>query len=82
MNGLKMQCGLKLVVIRLACGEEAQQASTAEHPRDGIHNEQVARLAVDIANASDRAAPQLAVNFDIADETTGTGVGHGSHSSC
>src|SRR5882762_4595901 len=59
LNRLKMQRGLELVVVRLACREEAQQASTPEHTRNGIHDEQVARLAVDTANANDRVGPQL-----------------------
>src|SRR6267154_5381792 len=80
MNRLKMQRGLKLVIIRLARRKEAQQASTSEHARNRIHDEQFARLAVDIANANNRVGPQLAVNFDIADETAGTGAGFRTHS--
>src|ERR1700687_5453801 len=72
MNRLKMQRGLELVVVRLACREEAQQASTSEHIRNGIHDEEVASLAVDVANPNDRVGPQLAVNFDIVDETART----------
>src|SRR6266849_995850 len=80
MNRLKMQRGLELVVVRLACREEAQQASTSEHARNGIQDEQVASLAVDISNANDRVGAQLAVNCDIADETARTGVGLQPHS--
>src|SRR5882724_3527027 len=74
MNRLKMQRSLELMVIRPACGEEAQQASASENVGNGIHDEQVARLAVDVTQANDRVAPQLAVNFDIANEAAGAGI--------
>src|SRR5260370_15948202 len=75
MNRLKVQRGLELMVVRSACRKEAEQASTSEHLRNWIHHEQVARLAVDIANAKDRVAPHLAVNLNVADQTSGPGAG-------
>src|SRR5260370_22794832 len=80
MNRLKMQRGLELMVVRLSRRKEAQQASASEYALNGIPDEKVARLAVDIANANDRVAPHLAVNFDIADETARAGVGLRPHS--
>src|SRR6266403_1957040 len=81
MNRLKMERGLELVVAGPACRKKAQQASASEHARNGIYDEQVASLAVDVANAKDGVGTQLAVNFDIADQTAGTGVGLRPHSS-
>src|SRR6266481_53830 len=70
----EMQRRLEFVIVRLPSVEKAQHAGTPECVRDGIHDEQIARLTVDIANAKDRVRPQLAVDFDVADETARAGL--------
>jgi len=75
-----MQCGFEFMIIRLACWGEAQQAGASKHTGHGIHNEQVARLAVDIANAKVGTGPQLPIEFKIAYETAGTRVRLGADS--
>src|SRR5579863_2860779 len=67
------------MIVRRTCREEAQQTITSENIRDGIHDEQTARLAVKPANPKGRARPQLPVDFNVSYETARAGVGCGLH---
>src|SRR5260370_14002164 len=67
------------MIVRCARIEESQQTITSENSRHGIHNEQIARVAIKTANAKGRRRRQLPVHFDVPHETAGTGVGSRSH---
>src|SRR5260370_40518014 len=67
------------MIVRCARIEESQQTITSENSRHGIHNEQIARLAIKPANAKRRGRPQLPVDFDVSYETAGAGVVRGPH---
>src|SRR5260370_42356235 len=69
LKGPEMQRRLEFVIVRLASMEKAQQASTSEHARNGIHDEQVTSATVYVANANNCVDPQLPIDFDIPHET-------------
>src|SRR5260370_24827328 len=62
LNGPEMQRRLEFVIVRLASREKAQQSSTSEHARNGIHDEQVTSATVYVANPNNSVGPQFAVH--------------------
>ena len=67
------------MIVRRARIEEAQQTIASENIRHGIHDEQIAGLAIKPANAKRGGRPQLSVDFDVSYETAGAGAGCGLH---
>src|SRR5579862_428029 len=70
---LKMQRGFKLVISGSACIEQAEQTNASKRIIHGIYREQIARLAIEVADAERGTAPQLTVYFHVCDKTSRAG---------